>query len=43
MVVRSTEDGRPVHRAVVRSTVEEAAGRIQKALEREAAEREGRD
>jgi hypothetical protein len=43
VVVRSTEDGSAFHRAVVRSTVEEAAARIRASLEREAAEREGRE
>lgn len=43
VVVRSTSDGRPVRRAVVRSSVEEAAARIRLSLKSEAAEREGRE
>ncbi len=40
VVVRRTDDGTTVHRAVVRSTVEEAATRIREKLEREAAQKE---
>lgn len=39
LVVRSTADGIAIHRAGVRSTVEEAAGRIRESLEQEAAQR----
>ena len=34
VVVRCTEDARPVHRAVVRTTVEEAACRVRTKIER---------
>lgn len=40
LVVRRTDDGSTFHRAVVRSSVEDAAARIRQALEREAAHRQ---
>ncbi len=39
LVVRRIDDGSTFHRAVIRSTVEDAAARIRETLEREAAQR----